>query len=204
MPKRSDIESILVVGAGPIVIGQACEFDYSGTQACKALAEEGFPGGAGELQPGHHHDRPRTRRCDLHRAGALEGRRADHREGTPRRPAAHDGRPDRPQLLTRPRARGGAGGVRRRARRGEPRGDRQGRGPRAVPRRDGPHRARMPARGAGPRSGAGRRRAGGRRLPTIVRPSFTLGGTAGASRTTARSSWRSASAGSKRPPPPRC
>ena len=42
MPKRSDIESILVVGAGPIVIGQACEFDYSGTQACKALAEEGF------------------------------------------------------------------------------------------------------------------------------------------------------------------
>ena len=42
MPKRSDIESILVVGAGPIVIGQACEFDYSGTQACKALSEEGF------------------------------------------------------------------------------------------------------------------------------------------------------------------
>ena len=37
MPKRSDIKSILVVGAGPIVIGQACEFDYSGTQACKAL-----------------------------------------------------------------------------------------------------------------------------------------------------------------------
>ena len=42
MPKRSDVESILVVGAGPIVIGQACEFDYSGAQACKALAEEGF------------------------------------------------------------------------------------------------------------------------------------------------------------------
>ena len=42
MPKRSDIESILVVGAGPIVIGQACEFDYSGTQALKAIKEEGF------------------------------------------------------------------------------------------------------------------------------------------------------------------
>ena len=42
MPKRSDVESILVVGAGPIVIGQACEFDYSGAQACKALTEEGF------------------------------------------------------------------------------------------------------------------------------------------------------------------
>ena len=41
MPKRSDIESILIVGAGPIVIGQACEFDYSGTQACKALKAEG-------------------------------------------------------------------------------------------------------------------------------------------------------------------
>ena len=42
MPKRSDIKSILVVGAGPIVIGQACEFDYSGTQACKALKKDGY------------------------------------------------------------------------------------------------------------------------------------------------------------------
>jgi len=42
MPKRTDIQSILIIGAGPIVIGQACEFDYSGAQACKALREEGF------------------------------------------------------------------------------------------------------------------------------------------------------------------
>ncbi len=42
MPKRSDIHSILIIGAGPIVIGQACEFDYSGAQACKALREEGY------------------------------------------------------------------------------------------------------------------------------------------------------------------
>src|SRR5687767_11395539 len=42
MPKRTDIQSILIIGAGPIVIGQACEFDYSGTQACKALREEGY------------------------------------------------------------------------------------------------------------------------------------------------------------------
>lgn len=42
MPKRTDIKSILIIGAGPIVIGQACEFDYSGAQACKALREEGF------------------------------------------------------------------------------------------------------------------------------------------------------------------
>src|SRR5436853_2870046 len=42
MPKRTDIGSILILGAGPIVIGQACEFDYSGTQACKTLKAEGY------------------------------------------------------------------------------------------------------------------------------------------------------------------
>ena len=42
MPKRTDLKSILIIGAGPIVIGQACEFDYSGAQACKALREEGY------------------------------------------------------------------------------------------------------------------------------------------------------------------
>lgn len=42
MPKRTDIEAVLIIGAGPIVIGQACEFDYSGTQACKAIKEEGY------------------------------------------------------------------------------------------------------------------------------------------------------------------
>src|SRR5271155_4700550 len=42
MPKRTDLKKILLIGSGPIVIGQACEFDYSGTQACKALREEGY------------------------------------------------------------------------------------------------------------------------------------------------------------------
>src|SRR5208337_393630 len=42
MPKRTDIHKVLIIGSGPIVISQACEFDYSGTQACKALREEGF------------------------------------------------------------------------------------------------------------------------------------------------------------------
>ena len=42
MPKRTDLSSIMIIGAGPIVIGQACEFDYSGAQACKALREEGY------------------------------------------------------------------------------------------------------------------------------------------------------------------
>ena len=42
MPKREDLSTILLLGSGPIVIGQGCEFDYSGTQACKALREEGY------------------------------------------------------------------------------------------------------------------------------------------------------------------
>src|SRR2546421_12873552 len=42
MPRRTDLESVLIIGSGPIVIGQACEFDYSGTQACKALREDGL------------------------------------------------------------------------------------------------------------------------------------------------------------------
>src|SRR4051794_13109969 len=42
MPRRTDLRKILLIGSGPIVIGQACEFDYSGTQACKALREEGY------------------------------------------------------------------------------------------------------------------------------------------------------------------
>src|SRR3970282_484842 len=42
MPKRTDIKKILIIGSGPIIIGQACEFDYSGAQACKALKSEGY------------------------------------------------------------------------------------------------------------------------------------------------------------------
>ena len=42
MPRRDDIHSILLIGSGPIVIGQACEFDYSGTQACRVLRQEGY------------------------------------------------------------------------------------------------------------------------------------------------------------------
>ena len=54
MPKRTDLNSILIIGAGPIIIGQACEFDYSGAQACKALKDEGYEviriGGEGEYK----------------------------------------------------------------------------------------------------------------------------------------------------------
>ena len=61
MPKRTDIESILIIGSGPIVIGQACEFDYSGTQACRVLKEEGYRGHSRQLEPGDDHDRSEFR-----------------------------------------------------------------------------------------------------------------------------------------------
>ncbi len=56
MPKRSDIKKVLVIGSGPIIIGQAAEFDYAGTQACRSLKEEGVEVVSGQLQPGDHHD----------------------------------------------------------------------------------------------------------------------------------------------------
>ena len=80
MPRRTDLKKILLIGSGPIVIGQACEFDYTGTQACKALREEGYDGRPGQLQPGHHHDRPGDGRPHLHRADHLGSRRQDHRD----------------------------------------------------------------------------------------------------------------------------
>ena len=57
MPKRTDIKKILVIGSGPIVIGQAAEFDYAGTQACLALKEEGYEVVLVQLKPRHHYDR---------------------------------------------------------------------------------------------------------------------------------------------------
>ena len=68
MPKRTDLKRILLIGSGPIIIGQACEFDYSGTQACKALREEGYEGCPRQQQPGHHHDGPGAGRSHLRRA----------------------------------------------------------------------------------------------------------------------------------------
>ncbi len=56
MPKRTDISKILVIGSGPIVIGQAAEFDYAGTQACLALKEEGYEVILSQLKPGNNND----------------------------------------------------------------------------------------------------------------------------------------------------
>ena len=59
MPRRNDLHRILIVGSGPIIIGQACEFDYSGAQACKALEADGYEVDPGQFESGDHHDRSR-------------------------------------------------------------------------------------------------------------------------------------------------
>ena len=94
MPKRSDIHKVLIIGSGPIVIGQACEFDYSGTQACKALRSLGY-------QIVLVNSNPATIMTDPAMADAtyieplnVDTLDADHREGAPRRAAAEPGRPD--------------------------------------------------------------------------------------------------------------
>lgn len=97
MPKRTDIKSILILGAGPIVIGQACEFDYSGAQACKALREEGYRVILVNSNPATIMTDPAMRR-HLHRADQVADRCQDHRERASGRAAADHGRPDRPEL----------------------------------------------------------------------------------------------------------
>ena len=68
MPRRNDIEKILIIGSGPIIIGQACEFDYSGHPGLQGAQGGRLRGRAGEQQPRHDHDRPGVRRPHLHRA----------------------------------------------------------------------------------------------------------------------------------------
>ena len=79
MPKRTDIKSILIIGAGPIVIGQACEFDYSGAQACKALRAEGYRIVLVNSNPATIMTDPGAGRRHLYRADHAGDRRQDHR-----------------------------------------------------------------------------------------------------------------------------
>ncbi len=58
MPKRKDLKSILIIGSGPIIIGQACEFDYSGSQALRSLREDGIETVLINSNPCNYHDRP--------------------------------------------------------------------------------------------------------------------------------------------------
>ena len=165
MPRRTDIQRIMVIGSGPIVIGQACEFDYSGTQACKVLRREGFHVVARELEPGHDHDRPGVRRRHVHRAaharvGAwiLERERPDALLPTL-------GGQTGAQRHRRARRVGRPGPARRPFDRRRARGDPPGRGPQRLPARDAGRRPADPARRhrANARRGRGDRGAG--RLP---------------------------------------
>ena len=97
MPRRDDLESILVIGSGPIVIGQACEFDYSGTQACRVLSEEGYRVVLANSNPATIMTDPQTADRTYVEPLDLRGAGRHHRAGAARRPAAHPGRADRPQ-----------------------------------------------------------------------------------------------------------
>ncbi len=131
----------------------------------QGAAGGGLQGHPGELEPRDHHDRSGDGRRHLHRADHLAGRRDDHRERAARCAAADDGRADRPQLRARPRQARGAREVSDRADRREPRGNRQGGGPRAVQARDETHRPRVPALRPRALDGGGAADPGGDRLP---------------------------------------
>ena len=181
MPRRDDLHKILILGSGPIVIGQAAEFDYSGVQACKVLREEGY-------EVVLVNSNPATIMTDPEFADAtyveplLPGPVAPgHRARAPRRAAADARRPDGAE----PRqgaARGRhARALRRRADRRRLRRDRPRRGPRAASaqtmdarRACGCRAARSP-----PRSTRRARALDDIGLPLIVRPAFTLGGRGG-------------------------
>ena len=75
MPRRDDLESILIIGSGPIVIGQACEFDYSGTQACRVLREEGYRVVLANSNPATIMTDPDFADAHLHRAARRRGAR---------------------------------------------------------------------------------------------------------------------------------
>jgi hypothetical protein len=191
MPKRTDIRSIMIIGAGPIVIGQACEFDYSGAQACKALREEGYRVILVNSNPATIMTDPGWPTPPISsRSRPRWWPRSSRRSGPTR--SAHHGRADRAQHLARARGNGGAGEVRRRDDRRQARGHRDGRGPQAVPRGDGPDRAGKPQGHHRQRAEARHRQVrhqGGLAqamealeeigLPAIIRPAFTLGGTGG-------------------------
>jgi hypothetical protein len=106
-PRRDDIRTILIIGSGPIVIGQGCEFDYSGAQACKALRDEGYRVVLVNSNPATIMTDPAIRGPDLHRARHPDAvRKIIEKEATAgdadRRGAAHARRADRPELRLRP------------------------------------------------------------------------------------------------------
>ena len=119
MPKRTDISTILIIGAGPIVIRQACEFDYSGTQAVKTLKEEGYRIVLVNSNPATIMTDPELADATYIEPITPEIVAKNHREGTPNRPrrfcaAADHGRADRAELRAVAAQAGHAGEIRRR------------------------------------------------------------------------------------------
>ncbi len=104
MPKRTDLQTILLIGSGPIVIGQACEFDYSGIQACKALREEGYRVVLVNSNPATIMTDPEFADRTYIEPMTAEVLERSSRAERPRRAPADDRRADRPE----PRARAGA------------------------------------------------------------------------------------------------
>ena len=88
----------MIIGAGPIVIGQACEFDYSGTQACKALKAEGYRIVLVNSNPATIMTDPRSGRCHIYRADYTGNRRKNNRKRKARCVVADNGRPDGTKL----------------------------------------------------------------------------------------------------------
>jgi carbamoyl-phosphate synthase large subunit len=175
----TDLKSILIIGAGPIVIGQACEFDYSGAQACKALREEGYQGHPGEFQSGHHHDRPGMADATYIEPIDLADRRAHHRRNAPMRCCRPWAARRRSTVRSTSRARR-AGEVRRGNDRRFQGSDRQGRGSRQV--REGDDRIGLATAARSGIAHSWKKPAGARipsAFPAIIRPSFTMGGSGG-------------------------
>jgi carbamoyl-phosphate synthase large subunit len=132
MPRRDDLESILILGSGPIVIGQACEFDYSGTQACKALRADGYRVVLVNSNPATIMTDPEMADATYIEPLEVEAVTKVHRARTARRAASDARRPDRAEPRAAAQRPGRARATRHRDDRRQPRGDPQGRGPRGV------------------------------------------------------------------------
>ena len=154
MPKREDIHRVLVIGSGPIVIGQAAEFDYAGTQACRALKEEGLEVVLINSNPATINDRRRHRRLRLHRAPGRRQRQEGRRARAAGRGPCHTRRPDGPEPCHGAQ-RGGLLGPHGRARHRHPApGHQEGGGPPRLPGDDARHRRAVRGRpGRGVRRG---------------------------------------------------
>ena len=147
MPKRDDINKVMIIGSGPIVIGQACEFDYSGTQACKALRSLGYEIVLVNSNPATIMTDPGMADVTYIEPLTLSSME-DHRQGTARRAAAEPGRAVGPEPVVRTCAHRGPGEVRRAGHRRAGRRHRARRGPRGLQGDDGPpgHRDAAAAR----------------------------------------------------------